>query len=1089
VYPGFTRTLLAAEAEQSRARHAQGQGQGPLLPGGEDEDETGAEDILLQAQHQAHEAVVRARGHEAAGSEAGAAAGAGGARPSGRYHSHTPLQLLEATVEAAAPGGAALAVVPGTSTAASAKVTAVGPITITASEGASASATTIINMTHLQHQHQAQAAAASAAARFGGAAAGRSGEGLLLPAGAAGDSGGARSGGASTVRRQPPVAARGRRLDGSGSGSFSSQASHASAATASHASAGAVAHRMSLARVGIAEEGEGAADVTPPATPHAHPQALAGATATPHVQALAAAAHAAAQAEAAAAAVAADEAAEAARVAGNFGVHLGLSPAQLLQWGVACDVLHTFADESPASPAKFSVTAIWAVHFHALRELYCGSQRDFVHSLSRSEAWAASGGKSGASFERSADRRLVVKHVSRTEWDMFNEDIAPAYFAHMAACLAPQGAGAQQPQAPLPTLLVKILGAYKVVCQEMVAAAGGGAGGGAGAGQTSGGGGGATGALGALGGSALAATSAVAGGAVAGLSAASAAVGGGGGLGGGGAHGGGGQGSASGAGSGSGVGGGLGGGLGRGAKSTHYVIVMEDLFHRRRILPGLKFDLKGKSRAQRRPAGGASSTPGPAGGAGGLPSPAALAPGELGGGVGGAVLPLAGAGGPVFAGAGLLSPPPLQPQLGPSTGAAAAATPPTGAPLCTVPAELEGADMPAGEPPGSGSPSAADTAAIEAWLLANGFVDVPGLSEPQGAAAGPGQAQGRVLFKLPYPYMMPPEAMGLAATPGSAGANGIGAASAAAATGGAQSRPGLPPRPPASVLSSQTLPGAGAAAGGEGGANPFLAAAPSSAPSGGSTSAAQSAAAPGLARLGAAADRDQQQAAVAAAAEAASSLVLLDGDLLAATRGFPLPLSQEGKRLLDDTLRRDVAFLAGIKVVDYSVLLGIDAGSGEVVLGIIDYMRRFDLVKRLEHRVKAMSQLATNIEPTVIQPERYMERLLRAMDRYTVAVPNRFYGLAGWAPQAQGRGARDGGDEGAGAAALYHHRALDSGDLNATAELAAASNALPLAGGWGVGRYGGPLSTAAAGPPERGAAAYGRDAPPQQGLDIIVSPP
>jgi len=627
----------------------------------------------------------------------------------------------------------------------------------------------------------------------------------------------------------------------------------------------------------------------------------------------------------------------------------------------------------------------------------------------------------------------------------------------------------------------------------MAAATGGGAGGGAGAGQTSGGGGGgAAGALGALGGAALAATSAVAGGAVAGLTAASAAVGGGGGAGGGGAHGGGGQGGVQGAGSGSGVGGGLGGGLGRGAKSTHYVIVMEDLFHRRRILPGLKFDLKGKSRAQRRPAAGAGSTPGPAGGAGSLPSPAALAPGELGGGAGGAALPLVSAGGPVFGRAGLLSPPPLQPHLGSSTGAAAAATPPTGAPQGTVPAELEAADLPAGQLPGSGSPSVADAASIESWLLTNGFVDVPGLSEPQGAAAGPGQAQGRVLFRLPYPYMMPPEAMGQAATPGGgAGASGTGPASAASAAGGAPGRPGLPPRPPASVLSSQFTPAAGTAAGGEGGANSFVAAASSAAASVGSASAAQPpAAASGLARLGAAAaDRDQQQTAAAAAAEAASSLVLLDGDLLAATRGFPLPLSQEGKRLLDDTLRRDVAFLAGIKVVDYSVLLGIDAGSGEVVLGIIDYMRRFDLVKRLEHRVKAMSQLATNIEPTVIQPERYMERLLRAMDRYTVAVPNRFYGLAGWAPQAQGQGVGEGVDEGAAGAALYHHRALDSGDLNGTAELAAASNALPLPGGWGVGRYGGPLSTAAAGPSERGAAAYGRDAPPQQGLDIIVSPP
>jgi hypothetical protein len=163
----------------------------------------------------------------------------------------------------------------------------------------------------------------------------------------------------------------------------------------------------------------------------------------------------------AAAVVGGGDDAEARRAWGNFGLRLQLSAAALLRCDLQSNISHSFSDESAASPARYSVLSTWALHFHALRELYADSARSFALSLASSQPWAVSGGKSGASFERSADRRMVTKHVSRTEWDMFNDYIAPAYFAHMHDCLV----------AGTPCLLVKTLGCYKVTVQVLAPAA------------------------------------------------------------------------------------------------------------------------------------------------------------------------------------------------------------------------------------------------------------------------------------------------------------------------------------------------------------------------------------------------------------------------------------------------------------------------------------------------------------------------------------------------------------------------------------------------------------------------------------------
>lgn len=50
----------------------------------------------------------------------------------------------------------------------------------------------------------------------------------------------------------------------------------------------------------------------------------------------------------------------------------------------------------------------------------------------------------------------------------------------------------------------------------------------------------------------------------------------------------------------------------------------------------------------------------------------------------------------------------------------------------------------------------------------------------------------------------------------------------------------------------------------------------------------------------------------------------------------PLALSFEKKKIL----LADTGFLAGLGVMDYSLLVGVDKARGELVVGVIDYCRQ-----------------------------------------------------------------------------------------------------------------------------------------------------
>ena len=121
-------------------------------------------------------------------------------------------------------------------------------------------------------------------------------------------------------------------------------------------------------------------------------------------------------------------------------------------------IKHTFRDydEKGQQLCKFVCTTFWSVQFNAVRQAFMNPQisggskdstssdsavgsitssgfsrfdteKSYIRSLATSFAWAASGGKSGASFSRTSDNRFVIKCISRTELQMFL-DCAPAYF-------------------------------------------------------------------------------------------------------------------------------------------------------------------------------------------------------------------------------------------------------------------------------------------------------------------------------------------------------------------------------------------------------------------------------------------------------------------------------------------------------------------------------------------------------------------------------------------------------------------------------------------------------------------------------------
>ena len=122
----------------------------------------------------------------------------------------------------------------------------------------------------------------------------------------------------------------------------------------------------------------------------------------------------------------------------------------------------------------------------------------------------------------------------------------------------------------------------------------------------------------------------------------------------------------------------------------------------------------------------------------------------------------------------------------------------------------------------------------------------------------------------------------------------------------------------------------------------------------------------------------------------ASIPTLLDGDFLEFTKGRPLPLTDRAKAVFHMSILNDTLFLSIINVLDYSILVGIDEDKMELVVGIIDFMRQYDILKQMERVGKSLPMVVGSEAPTIIQPPLYKARFTNAMERYFMTVPSKW---------------------------------------------------------------------------------------------------
>lgn len=114
---------------------------------------------------------------------------------------------------------------------------------------------------------------------------------------------------------------------------------------------------------------------------------------------------------------------------------------------------------------------------------------------------------------------------------------------------------------------------------------------------------------------------------------------------------------------------------------------------------------------------------------------------------------------------------------------------------------------------------------------------------------------------------------------------------------------------------------------------------------------------------------------------------LLDGDFLEFTNGRPMPLTDIANTIFQMSILNDTLFLSIINVLDYSILVGFDDENQELVVGIIDFMRQYDILKQMERVGKSLPMVVGSEAPTIIQPPLYKARFANAMERYFMAVP------------------------------------------------------------------------------------------------------
>ncbi|KAM8858019.1 1-phosphatidylinositol 3-phosphate 5-kinase isoform 1-T1 [Synchiropus picturatus] len=123
-------------------------------------------------------------------------------------------------------------------------------------------------------------------------------------------------------------------------------------------------------------------------------------------------------------------------------------------------------------------------------------------------------------------------------------------------------------------------------------------------------------------------------------------------------------------------------------------------------------------------------------------------------------------------------------------------------------------------------------------------------------------------------------------------------------------------------------------------------------------------------------------------------VVLLDENLLKLIHDNPLYIRSHCKSVLRAAIHSDAYFLSSHFIIDYSLLVGRDDATDQLVVGIIDYIRTFTWDKKIEMVVKYTGILGGQGKmPTVVSPDLYRTRFCEAMDKYFLMVPDHWTGL------------------------------------------------------------------------------------------------
>ncbi|GMF16874.1 unnamed protein product [Phytophthora fragariaefolia] len=114
------------------------------------------------------------------------------------------------------------------------------------------------------------------------------------------------------------------------------------------------------------------------------------------------------------------------------------------------------------------------------------------------------------------------------------------------------------------------------------------------------------------------------------------------------------------------------------------------------------------------------------------------------------------------------------------------------------------------------------------------------------------------------------------------------------------------------------------------------------------------------------------------------------------TKGHPVGVFVEDHQFLLEAVQNDTAFLYSINIVDYSMVVGLsfrknrdgekDGAPSEMTVGIIDYLRQFDFIKRVESVGKSVGMIAGQSSPTIVEPGLYGKRFRDAIRRYFMPV-------------------------------------------------------------------------------------------------------